>query len=125
RQWGGGGRGGGRGHSPSQSRRGAGFPARRPFAMRDERDTSGPEPRVIRIETREPAATAPLPQPRVIRTEQTGNIVAVQPAQPLPPPPPAKPPARRSAVKLGIGGIAVALVGGVTIQAAPPTPAHF
>src|SRR5262249_13087088 len=76
-----------------------------------------PSPRVIRIETREPPGPSPGAQPRVIRTEQTANIVAVQPAARVitrePPPP-----RRRSWFKLGVAGIAVALVGGMRLQAA-------
>ena len=90
--------------------------------MNNESDTgpftSGPAPRVIRIETREAPGTPPLAQPRVIRTEQTANIVAVQPAARVITREPAPPQGRRSWVRLGVAGIAVALVGGLLLQAA-------
>jgi len=86
--------------------------------MSDPRDTSGPQPRVIRVETREGTPIPNVAPPRVIRTEQTGNIVAVQPAARVIAREPAAPRPRRSFVRLGIATIALALAGGLVIQAA-------
>ena len=86
--------------------------------MSDPRDTSGPQPRVIRVETREGAPVPNVTPPRVIRTEQTGNIVAVQPAARVIAREPAAPRPRRSFVRLGVATIALALAGGLVIQAA-------
>jgi putative membrane protein len=86
--------------------------------MSDERDTRGPQPRVIRVETRDQAAAPAAAQPRIIRTGQTGNIVAVQPAARVITREPAAPRPRRSFVRLGMAAIAIALIGGLTIQAA-------